>query len=137
MCKTEGVSEEGGFIIKLHLYNGLQSDVQELSAIGVSRGAENDKWLHWMKFMQVVCSIKLTPIHLFINSLCFKSRFVTGFEIRSPVLILRDESAKMVQRNHGLLLLLMHIRECAMETEFPDVNWEQSFQKSREAEALC
>lgn len=72
--------------------------------------------------MQVVCSIKLTPIHLFINSLCFKYRFVTGFEIRSPVLILRDKSAKMVQRSHGLLLLLMCISKCAMETEFPDVN---------------
>lgn len=100
--------------------------MQELSAIGVSRGAENDKWLHWVKFMQVVCSIKLTPIHLFINSLCFKSRFVTGFEIRSPALVLRKESAKMVQRSHGLLLLLMHISKRAMETEFPDVNSEFS-----------
>lgn len=87
--------------------------------------------------MQVVCSIKLTPFHLFINSLCFKSRLVTGFEIRSPVLILCDESAKMVQRSHGLLLLLMCISRCAMETEFPDVNWEQSFQKSRDPKALC
>jgi len=85
------------FIKKLRLYNGLQSDVQELSAIGVSRGAANDKWLHWGKFMQVVCFIKPTPIHLFINSLCLKSRFVTGFETRSPVLILRNESANMVE----------------------------------------
>lgn len=60
---------------------------------GVSGGSENDKWLHWVKFMQIACLIKLTPIHFFINSLCFKSRFVTGFEIRSPVLSLCGESA--------------------------------------------
>lgn len=80
----EGDRQERGLITKLHLCNGLQRNVQELSAMGVSRHSENDKWLHEVKFMQIVCLIKLTPLHLFINSLCFKSRFVTGSEIRSP-----------------------------------------------------
>lgn len=75
----------------------MPSDVEELSAIGVSRGAANDGWLYWVRFMQVVYFIKLTPIHLFIKSLCFKSRFVTGFETRRPVLVLCDESGSVVE----------------------------------------
>lgn len=76
---------------------GCKATCKSYQPLGVSRGAENDKWLHWGKFMQVACFIKLTPIHLFINSLCFKSSFVTGFAIRSPVLMLHDEGANMVE----------------------------------------